>query len=84
MILPSGIIFHSGFNVPRGSGAFRASVFRATCFLVLVIDVVLSPNVIINLSGFLFIGEIFLRLIAFYFTFCRIDWSDESSSSKVC
>ena len=32
MILPSGIIFHSGFSVPRGSGAFRASVFRATFF----------------------------------------------------
>ena len=32
VILPSGIIFHSGFSVPSGSGAFRASVFRATCF----------------------------------------------------
>ena len=59
-------------------------VFFVLLFFVLVIDVVLSPNVINNLSGFIFIGEIFLRLIAFFFMFCRVDWSDESSSSMGC
>ena len=61
-------MFQSGFSVPRGSGALRASVFRAICFLVLVIDVILSPNVIISLSGIILIGEIFLRLMAFFLT----------------
>ena len=56
--------------------------FVLLVFFVLVDDVVLSRNVIINLSGFIFIGEIFLRLIAFFFMFCRVDWSDESSSRR--
>ena len=76
-------MFQSGFKAPRGSGALRASVFRAICFLVLVIDVVLSPNVIISLSGVILIGEVFLRLMAFFLMFCNVDWSEESSPSIV-
>ena len=77
-------MFYSGFSVPRGSGVFRASVVRATRFLVLVIVVVLSPNVAINLSGINLIGEIFLCLIAFFSIFCRVDWSNEFFSSMAC
>ena len=33
MIVPFSIMFDCGFNVPRGSDALRAIVFRATCFL---------------------------------------------------
>ena len=76
-------MFQSGFSVPRGSGALRASVFRAICFLVLVIDVVLSQNVIISLSGIILIGEIFLRLMAIFLMLCSVDWSEESPSSIV-
>ena len=69
--------------MPRGSGALRAIVFRAICFRVLVIDVVLSPNVIMSLSGVILIGEVFLRLMAFFLMFCSVDWSEESSPSSV-
>ena len=55
--------------------------FCATCFLASVIVVVLSPIVIINLSGVIFIGVMFLLLVAFFFRFCRVKWSDESSSA---
>ena len=81
VIVSSGMMFQSCLCVPRGPGAFRASVFCATYFLVLAIVVVLSPLVIIILSGVIFIGEMFFRLVAFFFKFCRVEWSDESSSS---
>ena len=83
MIVPSGIIFHNGLSVPRGLVALRASVFRATCFLVLLIVVVLSPNVIISLSGVILIGDVYLRFAAFFLTFWRVELSEAESSSGV-
>ena len=74
-------MFHNGLSVPRGSFDLRASVFRATCFLVLMIVVVLSPNVNISLSGIIFIGDVCLRFTAFFLTFCRVALSDAESSS---
>ena len=61
-MVSSGIIFHNGFNVPRGSSAILIHVFLATCFLLFFSTEVLSPNVRLNLSGVNFIGEICLRL----------------------
>ena len=49
-------MFHCGFSVPRGSGAFRAIDFRATCFLPYISVVVLSPNVTSSLEGIILPG----------------------------
>ena len=49
-------MFHCGFNVPRGSGALRAIVFRATCFLPYISVVILSPKVTSSLEGIILPG----------------------------
>ena len=51
VMVSSGIIFHCGFNVPRGSGTFRAIVLRATFFLLYTTVDVLSPKVISRRLG---------------------------------
>ena len=61
-MVPSGIIFHNRFNVPFGSGALLISVFLATCFLLFISTEVLSPSVILNLSGVILIGDVCLHL----------------------
>ena len=61
-MVPSGIIFQSCFSVPLGSGAFLINVFLATCFLLFSSTEVLSPKVMLNLSGVILIGDICLHL----------------------
>ena len=60
-MVPSGIMFHSGNNVPLGSFALRIMVLRATCFCVSTRNGVLSPNLILSLSGIMLVGEVCLR-----------------------
>ena len=76
-------MFHNGLSVPRGSCDLRASVFRATCFFVLVMVVVLSPKVSVSLSGIILIGDVCLRFTAFFFTFWSVELSEAESSSGV-
>ena len=57
-MVPSGIIFQSGFSVPVGSGAFLINVFLATCFLLFISTEVLSPKIMLNLSSVILIGDI--------------------------
>ena len=61
-MVPSGIIFQSGFSVPLGSGAFLIYVFLATSFLLFISTEVLSAKVTLNLSGVILINDICLRL----------------------
>ena len=49
-------MFHCGFSVPRGSGAFRAMVFVASCFLLYITVDDLSPNVISSFDGIILPG----------------------------
>ena len=56
MIVPFSIMFHCDFNVPRGSDALRAIVFRAICFLPYISVDVLSPNVISSFDGVILPG----------------------------
>ena len=56
MIVPFSIMFYCGFNVPRGSNALRAIVFRATCFLPYISVDVLSPNMISSFDGIILPG----------------------------
>ena len=50
-MVPISIMFRCGFRVPRGYGAFRAIVFRASCSLLFITVDVLSPNIISNFDG---------------------------------
>ena len=76
-------MFHNGLSVPRGSCDLRASVFRATCFFVFVMVVVLSPKFSVSLSGIILIGDVCLRFTAFFFTFCSVELSEAESLSGV-
>ena len=55
-MVQSSIMLHCGFSVPRGSGALRALVFRASCLLIYISVDVLSPNVISSFDGIILPG----------------------------
>ena len=55
--MPFSIVFHCGFSVPRGSGALRALVFRASSLSLYFTVDVLSPNVISSFDGVILLGE---------------------------
>ena len=79
-MVPSGIIFHNGFNVPLGSGALLINVFLAIFFLLFISTEVLSPNVMLSLPGVILIGDICLRL--FCTCLARRIVSDSASESS--
>ena len=76
-------IIHRGLSVPLGSLALRIRVFRATWFFVFANTEVLSPKVMLRLSGVMRIGEICLRLFEVLGCLLARGWLSESVSELV-
>ena len=56
--------------------------FCAICFFVFLSVVVLSPIVIVNLSGVIVVGERILQFSSLFFKFCSVDWSNAEFLSE--
>ena len=67
--------------MPRGSFTLRIIVFLATWFLSFTNTDVLSPNVMLSLSGTIFMGEMVLRFCAVGARFVARGSSSESDSA---
>ena len=86
MLLVSSLLLYIWCNFPdwfKCSTWFRCFacyVFSCNFFFVFMILVVVSLNNFISSSGVIFIGEMFLLLVACFFRFCSVEWSDEPYS----